>query len=675
MHWSLEFQSVFPVWLILLSVPFLGLGAHFLNLRDKNPSPLRRVLRFVAAFLLFLGISQLTLIEREVPSPGLALILDDSQSMKLPADSAKPAENRLTRAQSLADRLLPELQRAKIPTRTFRLSELSGPDQPGTPLGMAVLSTFRTDVFAASRGRERLAGLLLLTDGISTDGTPSETVAAEAENRHCALFPAVVGPTDGNELPQIYAEWLNPASTVLAGEETTLKFRVSALNLPENAPVSVRLKGPDGRTLGEKNVHFPQTNGSATLTFEWLPDLEDLRELTLETRPETLTPDLHVPLTVAARLRRVLLITAGPDWEFRNLRNLLAREPSIQLETWVPPTSPLAMDPEQDALLRPDFPSVEELARTDVVVFDSVSPQDLGAECVSRLRAAWLEEPAENPDANTRPRGLVLLAGRGFRPESWLRSELSQLLPVSLDGAAFQNGPRGLETTFTPAGWAFCVSNGAEIPGKLPPIYAFWNVAAPARNAQTLAELKTAAGTFPLVILGRSGRVSTLFHATDNSWRWRKNDDSFYRAYWVQTLHALCRNENPTENQPSETLEQKAEAGKPEEVTAVEKVPLEIPSQPVDFRRTSPDRETMAEWAKRSGGAVLDPEKQDAKRMAEEILLTFRARPYAPGVVETPYRFSAWPVVWVGLCLILGLGPGGRRPAGQFRRKPNIDKI
>ncbi|MBR0192315.1 MAG: hypothetical protein IJQ31_09650 [Thermoguttaceae bacterium] len=653
LHWSLEFQSAFPAWLNLLFGLILAAGAFFLNHRDKNPSRLRRALRFAAAFLLFLGVSQLALVERKVPVPGLALILDDSPSMNLPAGSE---ESRLKTAESLAERLIQVLRRANVPVRTFRLSEIVPSDPAGTPLGTAVLSTLRTDVFSGSDGRECLAGVVLLTDGISTDGTAAETIGSEARKRRCALFPAVIGPTDGKEVPQIYAEWQNPASTFLAGETSELKFRVSALNLPENHPVSVRLKAPDGRTLAEKTVLFPEKSGSAALVFNWLPEAEGPQTLRLETMldPTALNPALSLPLTVAERSCRVLLIASGPDWEFRNLRNLLAREPSIQLETWAPASSPLAMDSEQDEFLRADFPPADELSQIDAVIFDSVSPQDLGTEYVSRLRSAWLDEPAET----ARPHGLVVLAGRNFRPESWLRSELSPLLPVSLEGAAFQNIPAGAEAVFLPAGQAFCAANGVQLPEKLPPVYSYWTVPAQTRNAQTLAEIRTSAGAFPLLILGRSDRVSVLFHATDNSWRWRKNDDSFFRAYWVQTLHALRRNETRGENQPAKTPEIPeipGETSKVEQVTAAEKLPVEIPAQPVDFRRTVPDRATMAEWAERSGGSVLDPENQDAQRMAEEILLTLRSQPAAPETVETSHRFITWPLVWLALCAVLAV--------------------
>ncbi|MCR5165381.1 MAG: hypothetical protein K6C40_15365, partial [Thermoguttaceae bacterium] len=211
------------------------------------------------------------------------------------------------------------------------------------------------------------------------------------------------------------------------------------------------------------------------------------------------------------------------------------------------------------------------------------------------------------------------------------------------------------EAVFLPAGQAFCAANGVQLPENLPPFYSFWTVPAQTRNAQTLAEIRTSAGAFPLVVLGRSDRVSVLFHATDNSWRWRKNDDSFFRAYWVQTLHALRRNEPRTEPKPEKAPETSAEAPQVEQVTAAEKLPVEIPSQPVDFRRTVPDRVTMAEWAERSGGSVLEPENQDAQRMAQEILLTLRSQPAAPETVETSHRFITWPLVWLALCAVLAV--------------------
>ncbi|MDO4629030.1 MAG: hypothetical protein Q4C70_07585, partial [Planctomycetia bacterium] len=48
----------------------------------------------------------------------------------------------------------------------------------------------------------------------------------------------------------------------------------------------------------------------------------------------------------------------------------------------------------------------------------------------------------------------------------------------------------------------------------------------------------------PIAIRGRNGAVTVLFHSTDNFWRWRKRNEEKYREYWVQSIHALCQEEN-----------------------------------------------------------------------------------------------------------------------------------
>jgi hypothetical protein len=89
-------------------------------------------------------------------------------------------------------------------------------------------------------------------------------------------------------------------------------------------------------------------------------------------------------------------------------------------------------------------------------------------------------------------------------------------------------------------------AESAAIWEKLPPLY--WFVAIPEvkPGARVLARHSEATASggerLPLVVMQYVGSGKVLFHATDETWRWRwRVGDVFFARYWVQTIRFLSR--------------------------------------------------------------------------------------------------------------------------------------
>lgn len=689
-----EFSAPFPSWFLCLLALGLGAGIFWIN-RRKNSDRRETALRFLAGAILFCGIGQLVFVEVQVAEPGLCVILDDSQSMRV---SDTESGSRFESAQNLLAETVPLLKKENVSFVQLPLSELlngaeatqafsipssvsadsAAPDFSSSPLGSAIETALRTH-FWSSDSSTHLAAVLFLTDGICTNGTLPEEAEVKADERSCALLPVIFGKE--SSVPQIYLSWQNPRSTVLCGEEISFKVRVFADAL-KSRRVHLRLTDARAAVLAETSALFSSDSGMMDLTLRWTPQTQGEQTLRLETVldesvSETSSFAIHPPvsfsLNAAERLRRVLLVTDAPTWEFRNLRNLLRREPSIHLETWSPADSPLALTVGQDECARKDFPAEKELEEFDAVILNSVTPADLGQENLACLTRVFLQK-----EEIGRRRALILAAGRNFRPESWLRSDLASLFPISFSGMTSVQAPlpAGWPLTLTPAGMAapqfqalipaenspevsepFSVSSSQdqpsvqvqtqpETPGlavPMPPVFSCWKVP----HTQPGAEILASANGFPVLISGRTGNVSTLFHAVESLWRWRKFSDSAYRKYWVQSIHALCQTEESgTELLPDASSEQGKKRSEPETEIPTFPLPESVPGQALEFARTAAQLNAFSR--------SLPP--MDAEALAEEILLTLRSSAAAQEEpVEIRHPIWASRILWLFFCTILGV--------------------
>jgi hypothetical protein len=153
--------------------------------------------------------------------------------------------------------------------------------------------------------------------------------------------------------------------------------------------------------------------------------------------------------------------------------------------------------------------------------------------------------------------GVLFVAGELFNPLSYRGTPLELLLPIELGGDA--RNPTAVGTSVS----AFRPELTLE--GRSSPIFRFgdneaasmqiwerlpdllWYFEAPRKKpaALVLAEHPTATGSegkLPLVLYHFVGPGKGMFHAFDDTWRWRfRAGDKYFGRFWVQTVRFLAR--------------------------------------------------------------------------------------------------------------------------------------
>jgi hypothetical protein len=81
---------------------------------------------------------------------------------------------------------------------------------------------------------------------------------------------------------------------------------------------------------------------------------------------------------------------------------------------------------------------------------------------------------------------------------------------------------------------------------KLPGMYWFLEIPEVKRGARVLAEHATRTGNdgrpLPIILMQHVGAGNVIFHATDDTWRWRfRTGDALFGRYWLQTIRYLSR--------------------------------------------------------------------------------------------------------------------------------------
>jgi hypothetical protein len=152
--------------------------------------------------------------------------------------------------------------------------------------------------------------------------------------------------------------------------------------------------------------------------------------------------------------------------------------------------------------------------------------------------------------------GVLFIAGELFNPLSYNGSPLEILLPIELSDARNPTAVGTTVTAFRPEltleGRTSPIfhfgdddASSAQIWESLPELY--WYLEAPRKKpaALVLAEHPTATGSdgkLPLVLYQFIGAGKAMFHAFDDTWRWRfRAGDKYFGRFWVQTVRFLAR--------------------------------------------------------------------------------------------------------------------------------------
>jgi hypothetical protein len=586
--WGVEWSWTWPAWLSLLIVVLIVAVVTATYARENRRArpafraalaAIRLALVAIAVFML----AQATLTLKRTGLPYVALIVDDSLSMTIADRYAESVRagiqprvaaagfDRLTRW-NLARTLLLENNAAFLRrleehyrlkwhwlsgsrdstgSEAARASEAMAaelrsrePSAASTRLGAAIRA-----VLDELRGNAP-AAVVLVTDGINTEGPSLADAAADARRRGVPLY--FVGLGSDRPARDVKLSDLLVDDTVFLGDVVFFEAKVSASGFAgrtvevtlrqegQTTPVArTQLKlGPDGQSQSARLAHRPRQEGVFRYTLEVEP-LED----------ESQIDDNRLEAVVRVRKERirVLLVQAEPSYEYRYLRNLLAREPTVELATVLQDADPEHAG--QDAAALGSFPvRRDDLFRFDVIVLGDADP--------ARLTPSMLRNLAEFVDQPGKGGAVACLAGPKFMPLAFRDTPLAKLLPMDLGsvrlpssdaaGENFVVRPTELGLSSPMLQLADDPAENAAVWGSLPPLEWMLEIRELKPGTRVLAEhpsRRMADGRpMPVLLLHHVGAGKVLFQATDETWRWRyRVGDAYFGRYWLQTIRYLAR--------------------------------------------------------------------------------------------------------------------------------------
>jgi hypothetical protein len=327
-------------------------------------------------------------------------------------------------------------------------------------------------------------------------------------------------------------------------------------------PAVLRLKQKGIETpLSQQTVTIPKGGGVQSVRLAYRPEKKGEYEFILEVRPqagEVNTENNAISRTVhvTEEVIRVLLVQATPSYEFRFLKTMLERELNRDegadskdrgFRTVLQEADPAYVDTDKSA--ERIFPvSREELFRYDVLILADMNPTFLSPSVMNHIYEF----------VTVRGGGVIFVAGPKYMPLAFANTPLAPLLPMEIDSAQVPDPATPITESFhprvTPLGLASPTMQLADNAGQnrqlwqegLPPLRWLVTVGDLRPGVRVLAEhptKKAADGNAaPLITLQFIGAGKVVFHATDETHRWRfRVGDVYFARYWVQTIRYLSR--------------------------------------------------------------------------------------------------------------------------------------
>ena len=391
--------------------------------------------------------------------------------------------------------------------------------------------------------QRNLKAVLLLSDGDWNLGSSPIGIATRYRDQGIPVYSIVTGQDES--IPDLAMEEVAAPAYGLFGEQIAIPYTVQS-HLPRDVATEVRLmQGTE--QLAAKKITLP-ANSRFRDSIMWYPREVGEFDLRLEfpVEPDEGLPDNNsAAFHIAVRVVKltVLVVDSQPRWEYRFLRNALARDPGVDLSCMLFHPN-IGTGGGRDYLSA--FPgSREMLSRYDVIFLGDVG---VGKGQLSEKDAELIKGLVEQQGS-----GLVFMPGRRGNHLSLMDSELKELMPVVLDdakptGVGLQNesvltlSNRGRGHLLTRFDADEMVNN--QIWKMLPGFYWSTGVIKSRPGSEVLAvhsELRNQFGRIPLLAIRSAGRGKVLFMGTDSAWRWRRGvEDKFHYRFWSQVARWMA---------------------------------------------------------------------------------------------------------------------------------------
>jgi hypothetical protein len=413
-----------------------------------------------------------------------------------------------------------------------------------------------TEAARSSAAETPVLGLVLLTDGRQNvpEAVGAEAVVDRLAAKGVAVYPILIGSTIPPRDAAIAS--VRAPDVVYRGDVATIEATIKVDGVP-GRDVAVTLDRPGGSPL-KQIVRAPTERGAPRPVARFRIAMEEAGTAALAIAVGPIDGDVRpendrrvVAIQVIDDKADVLLIDGEARWEFRYLRNALARDPHVSVKAVVvhPPISGGNAQPTYATAIpsarTPADRQPDPLGTFEAVVVGDVAPADLSPSDWARLE--WF----------VAERGGTLILSPG--PKTWsalmAHETIRKLLPVigqetvavepsavDPERPALAPGVALVPTTaaMDAVAWPMFAlasesSQNASTWAALPRLP--WVVAGRAKPGATV--LATAGGGDSLAAIAAQpyGLGKVLWVGTDGTWRWRHRvGDAYHHRFWGQAV-------------------------------------------------------------------------------------------------------------------------------------------
>lgn len=579
--WRTPWPAGWPTWTALIAV--LAIIAYVVWVYRRDAAALSRTkrlgltaLRFATLLVAALMLAEISLVVIRTGLPSCVVLIDTSASMTLPGKPAAtsgtptPGPDRLSLAQDLLTRKEGEFLEQLLKNYQLRLYQFSEnavalmqtdvTNRQQLKLALAEIRELRAEgkqtrptpalrkALNDLRGQQPSAAIVL-TDGVAS---LSETdllsqAAKSARQSGVQIYAVGLGSDEVTRDVQLDDLVVDEMAFVgdpilftarlrtfgLAGESVTIQLRSE----PDAAILAQQklVAGPDGQPIKLELMHTPEVAGEFDYRLEAVL-------MPRESNPDNNRQTRHI--SVREEKIRVLLADSSPRYEFRYLKQLLERDKSILLKTLLQEADVEFALEDKTAISA--FPvRHDDLREFDVFIFGDIAPNS-----ISDNVAKEVTDLVRNHGA-----GVVFIAGSRHPASEFAGSNLENLLPfdpedVTVDGTAVLDGFRPSLTLEGRKGshlfrLADSEAESLTVWNGLPDWYWLAAISKVKPGVVVFAEHPSRMGEkgkLPLILVQRVGAGKVLYHASDETWRWRfRAGDVYFGRYWIQAIRYLSR--------------------------------------------------------------------------------------------------------------------------------------
>jgi len=413
-------------------------------------------------------------------------------------------------------------------------------------------------------GSDRIAAIVLVSDGRSNLGPPAADIALFLNNKDLKLHTVVVG--ESRNPRNLRAVALAGPDRVFKNDPVSLEAQVSAQGYV-SAEAVIERRYTDGsdnwESVKSEMVQFEGAKPATIRIVDRPPRVGSIEyRLRLDKRPDESTHQDNEKTFVVRVIEekvKVLFVAGAPAHEYYAIKNTLLRDTTITLACFLQSADPQFPQDGNDISLEKLPATEKELFDYDVVLMHDPDGALFPPNWPELLKKFVADHRG----------GLGFICGNKYTL-SLLRDnrgekegDLTGILPVvlDLDRADMPGSGIGYGGYFTtpwrmvPTAAALthpCTRFGSEprrvrelVWDRLPPFYWFFPVYKAKPGATVLAvhedpgEVVEPYGPRPIIAVQRYGGGNVLFSAADETHRWRDVAEPIFDRFWVQTVRFL----------------------------------------------------------------------------------------------------------------------------------------